>query len=86
MGSSFPELATVVVSALVIVFAMAVIHYPVAGTGQISGELTRPLALLPLGLYGLYLFIQAQDTADHVADPERPAERRDHDGREFGEA
>ncbi|PSQ30530.1 sodium:calcium antiporter [Halobacteriales archaeon QS_9_67_15] len=58
------------VSALVIVFAMAVIHYPVANTGQISGELTRPLALLPLGLYGLYLFIQAQDTADHVADPE----------------
>jgi len=58
------------VSALVIVFAMSVIYYPVVGTEQITGELTRPLALVPLGLYGLYLFIQAQDTADHVADPE----------------
>ncbi|WP_459191637.1 sodium:calcium antiporter [Halosimplex sp. J119] len=58
------------VSALVITFAMAVIYEPVAGAEYISGEMTRPLALVPLALYGLYLFIQAQDTADHVADPE----------------
>ncbi|WP_135366395.1 sodium:calcium antiporter [Halosimplex halophilum] len=58
------------VSALVITFAMAVIYYPVGGTGFISGEMTRPLAAVPLALYGLYVFIQAQDTADHTADPD----------------
>ena len=58
------------VSALVITFAMAVIYNPVEGTEYISGEMDRWLALIPLALYGLYLFIQAQDTADHVADPE----------------
>ncbi|WP_415380269.1 sodium:calcium antiporter [Halosimplex sp. TS25] len=61
------------VSALVITFAMAVIYEPVGGTEYITGELKRPLALVPLALYGLYLFIQAQDTADHVADPEAGA-------------
>ncbi|QLH81043.1 sodium:calcium antiporter [Halosimplex pelagicum] len=58
------------VSALVITFAMAVIYYPVDGTGAISGEMNRPLAAIPVALYGLYIFIQAQDTADHTADPD----------------
>ncbi|QLH76694.1 sodium:calcium antiporter [Halosimplex rubrum] len=58
------------VSALVITFAMAVIYYPVDGTEFISGEMNRSLAAIPLALYGLYIFIQAQDTADHVADPD----------------
>mgnify|MGYP000339079281 CR=1 FL=1 len=57
------------VSVLVITFAMAVIYYPTAGE-TLAGTITRPLALIPLGLYGLYLFIQAQDTADHVAEPD----------------
>ncbi|ELZ29591.1 Na+/Ca2+-exchanging protein [Halosimplex carlsbadense 2-9-1] len=61
------------VSALVITFAMAVIYYPVTGVDFISGEMNRSLAVIPLALYGLYLFIQAQDTADHVADPEAGA-------------
>ncbi|WP_135663917.1 sodium:calcium antiporter [Halorhabdus rudnickae] len=52
------------VSALLITFALGVIYYP-AGDG-LSGTITRPLALLPLALYGLYVFIQYQDTADHV--------------------
>jgi len=56
------------VSALVITFAMAVIYNPDTTVDYLAGTLTRPLALIPLGLYGLYLFIQAQDTADHVAD------------------
>jgi cation:H+ antiporter len=55
------------VSVLLITFALAVIYYPVAGD-PLHGEVTRPLALLPLGLYGLYLFIQAQDTADFEQD------------------
>jgi len=58
------------VSALVITFAMAVIYYPVEGTGFIRGEMNRSLAAIPLALYGLYLFIQVQDTADHETDPD----------------
>ena len=58
------------VSVLVITFSMAVIYNPVASTDIIDGAITRPLALIPLAMYGLYLFIQMQDTADHDADPD----------------
>ncbi|MBX0294948.1 sodium:calcium antiporter [Haloarcula nitratireducens] len=51
------------VSVLLITFALAVIYYP--GEAALSGAVTRPLALIPLALYGLYVFIQYQDTADH---------------------
>jgi cation:H+ antiporter len=53
------------VSGLVITFALAVIYDPVTGTGSLAGEIGRPLALIPLGLYGLYLFIQWQDVSDY---------------------
>jgi cation:H+ antiporter len=56
------------VSVLVIIFAMAVIYYP-SSESKLVGEVTRPLAAIPIALYGLYLFIQYQDTADHEADP-----------------
>jgi cation:H+ antiporter len=55
------------VSVLLITFALGVIYYPVAGE-RLMGEVTRPLALIPLGMYGLYIFIQVQDTSDHEAD------------------
>ncbi|MFC7132518.1 MULTISPECIES: sodium:calcium antiporter [Salinibaculum] len=55
------------VSVLLITFAFAVIYYPVEGQ-TLHGEVTRPLALIPLALYGLYIFIQAQDTADHESE------------------
>ena len=55
------------VSALVITFALAVIYYPTE-TSRLGGEVTRPLALIPLALYGLYLFIQWQDVSDHEAE------------------
>jgi cation:H+ antiporter len=58
------------VSVLVITFALAVIYYPVGDQSQLLGELTRPLAAIPIALYGLYIFIQYQDTADHRADSE----------------
>jgi cation:H+ antiporter len=58
------------VSVLVITFAMAVIYYPDTAADHLAGTVTRPLALIPLGLYGLYIFIQVQDTADHEADPD----------------
>lgn len=56
------------VSALVITFAFAVIYFPVEGGTALDGNVTRPLALIPLLLYGLYLFIQWQDVGDHEAD------------------
>ena len=61
------------VSVLVITFAMAVIYYRVPTAEHLSGEITRPLAMIPIGLYGLYIFIQYQDTAEHEADPEAGA-------------
>ncbi|MDS0283623.1 sodium:calcium antiporter [Haloarcula onubensis] len=54
------------VSVLLITFALAVIYYP--GEATLSGEVTRPLAVIPLALYGLYIFIQYQDTADYESD------------------
>jgi len=56
------------VSVLLITFALAVIYYP--GEASLSGTVTRPLAAIPLALYGLYVFIQYQDTADHETDPD----------------
>jgi cation:H+ antiporter len=53
------------VSVLLITFALGVIYYPVAGQ-RLQGDVTRPLALIPLGLYGLYVFIQYQDTSDYT--------------------
>ncbi len=60
----------IAVSAVVVTFALAVIYVPVAGAG-LAGRVTRPLALIPLLLYGLYVFIQWQDVSDHSA-PEPP--------------
>ncbi|MFC5136296.1 MULTISPECIES: sodium:calcium antiporter [Haloferacaceae] len=62
------------VSVLVITFALAVIYEPVAvgtggtGGGSLTGSITRPLAVVPLFVYGLYLFIQWQDTGDYEAE------------------
>ena len=56
------------VSVLVITFALGVIYFPVADK-PLHGQVTRLLALLPLALYGLYVFIQVQDTTDFEAEP-----------------
>ncbi|WP_254524983.1 sodium:calcium antiporter [Natrinema caseinilyticum] len=58
----------IAVSALVVTLALAVIYVPDPDGPELSGTLTRPLALLPLLLYGLYLFIQWQDVSDHDAE------------------
>jgi cation:H+ antiporter len=42
---------------------MAVIYYPIPGEA-IKGNVTRFLALIPVLVYGLYLFIQYEDTQD----------------------
>ena len=56
------------VSVLLITFALAVIYYP--GEVSLSGTVTRPLAAVPLALYGLYIFIQCQDTTEYESDPD----------------
>lgn len=62
------------VAALFLVFALAVIYYPTAGDG-LQGNVTRPLALSLLALYGLYIFIQYLEVSD--ADVGRvPLDRR----------
>ena len=55
----------IAVSALVVTLALAVIYNPVPGGPALTGLITRPLAIIPLLLYGLYLFIQWQDVNDH---------------------
>jgi cation:H+ antiporter len=42
---------------LIITFALAVIYVPVPDR-SLAGRITRPLAALPLLLYGPYLFVQ----------------------------
>jgi cation:H+ antiporter len=56
------------VSTLVITFSFAIIYFPVDGGPALEGLVTRPLALLPLLLYGLYLFIQWQDVGDYESE------------------
>lgn len=55
------------VSTVIITFALAVIYVPVSNGPELTGQITRPLALIPLLLYGLYIFIQWQDVSDHEA-------------------
>ncbi len=57
----------IAISTLVVTFALAVIYVPVPDAPSLIGEITRPLAAIPLGLYALYLFIQWQDVGDHDA-------------------
>ncbi|MDX1642804.1 MAG: sodium:calcium antiporter, partial [Thermoanaerobaculia bacterium] len=52
------------IATLLIAFSLAVIYRPVADQ-RLAGEMGRVLALLPLALYGLYLFLQVEDAADH---------------------
>lgn len=51
---------------LLLVFSFAVIYNPVGGSPDSKiGGVTRGLALLPLALYVVYVYIQYQDTVDH---------------------
>lgn len=60
----------IAVSALVITFALGVIYIPAPETPPLVGQITRPLAMLPLLLYGLYLFIQWQDVSEYTGEVE----------------
>jgi len=57
------------VAVLIITFSFAAIFNPIsAEEGVILGEMNRLLALLPLLLYGFYIFIQYQDTMEYVSE------------------
>jgi cation:H+ antiporter len=64
----------IAVSVLLLTFSFAVIYNPIGSShpdfirGASQGQMGWMLAFLPLGLYGLYVFIQYQDTMDHEAD------------------
>jgi len=61
----------IAVSVIVITFALAVIYNPAGsvadGTRQLTGIVTRPLAIIPVAFYGVYVFTQYQDTMDYDA-------------------
>ena len=68
------------VAVLLLTFSLAVIYRPVTGA-TLSGELTRWLALIPVALYGLYLFLLWQETTEYRAPDagakEAPTHRND---------
>jgi cation:H+ antiporter len=51
------------VAALFLVFALAVIYYPIEGA-ELEGNITRPLAIALIALYGLYVFVQYLDVSE----------------------
>jgi cation:H+ antiporter len=51
---------------LLLAFTLAVLYYPVDTTAEsLDGQLTWVLALVPMALYGLYVFIQYHDSVDY---------------------
>ncbi|MFB6137047.1 MAG: sodium:calcium antiporter [Halobacteriaceae archaeon] len=54
------------VAALFAVFSMSVVYYRQEAVGPLVGTVTRPFAASLVVLYGLYVFIQWQDTQDHT--------------------
>ncbi|MCA8922202.1 MAG: sodium:calcium antiporter [Planctomycetes bacterium] len=63
----------IAVAVLLLTFSFGAIYHPVGpgpgGGGAIQGEVGRVLALIPIGAYGLYIFLQYQDTKDYDAPP-----------------
>jgi cation:H+ antiporter len=55
------------VAVLMLTFALAALYNPVPDPNRL-GLMTRPLALIPLAFYGLYLYLQLLTARDHVAD------------------
>jgi cation:H+ antiporter len=66
----------IAVAVLLLTFSFAAIYHPVPnGDGLIQGELTRGLALLPVAVYGLYVFVQYQDTMEYPPTEDVPEVR-----------
>lgn len=70
----------IAVAVLTLTFAFAAIYHPVQdGSGEIKGELTRSLALIPMALYALYVFVQYEDTRDFDSDADPTGVRAGHE-------
>ncbi|QLG26955.1 sodium:calcium antiporter [Halorarum halophilum] len=54
------------IAVLLLTFSLGVIYYP-GDTGRLVATVTRPLAMIPIALYGVYVFIQSQDVSDYEA-------------------
>ena len=66
----------IAVAVLTLTFSFAAIYHPLPdAAGTIRGQMTRGLAVMPIALYGLYLFVQYQETIDHVSDVDASAIR-----------
>lgn len=52
------------VAVLLLAFSFALIYNPLAGA-ELVGALDRPIAACPLLLYGVYIFLQQQETEEH---------------------
>ncbi len=62
------------VAVLLLTFSFAAIYNPVEqGSGPIQGTMTRTIAMLPICLYGLYIFLQWQDTREYEV-PDTPTQ------------
>jgi len=61
------------IATLVLTFTFAVIYNPVDDLGFLAGTVNRNLALIPLALYLLYIFIQHLDTMEY--EPEETKEQ-----------
>lgn len=55
------------VAVLLLTFSFATIYNPVEGP-NLQGEMDRTLALIPLAMYALYMFVQWQDTMEYEAE------------------
>jgi cation:H+ antiporter len=56
------------VSVFILTLSLAVIYNPAPADFGVGGNVTRGLALVPIAVYGLYVFLQYADTVDHEAD------------------
>jgi len=61
------------VTVLLLAFAFALIYNPVEGL-QWQGQVNRPIALIPIALYGLYIFLQQQDVSEAQQNSSPPEE------------
>lgn len=62
------------VAVLMVAFSLSVIYFPVEGQ-RLVGQMNRGIALLPFGMYGLYLFIQQQEVSDYQVERKPPSRR-----------
>ncbi|MEM9818770.1 MAG: sodium:calcium antiporter [Cyanobacteria bacterium P01_D01_bin.6] len=63
------------VTVLLLAFAFAIIYNPVPGA-KWEGIMNRPIALIPVALYGLYIFLQQQDMSEYQPEGGPPVDIR----------